>query len=110
MRIEAVIEKTHKSLRQTYRTRRNNRTNKDINRLIQQFDNSQDIPRLDHGSTSDEASGDEMVFLARRRASLPSDQSVFFEQNRRRKFMAQFSDQVSTHHTDVFSEEDSAED
>lgn len=109
MRIEASIERARNSLRQQNKSSRNgsrtnsSRSNPELFKLTQHLEN-QDISLLDNnnlnnGNHSDSGSGDELIFLTRRRVSMPDgsfanmeEKDFFREQHRRRKFMAQFND------------------
>lgn len=105
MRIESSIDKVRRSLRQkssNTRSRVNNRPDPELMKLTQHLE-SQDFVNsvIDHGHHSDAGSGDELMFLTRRRVSMPDgsfnhleDKDFFREQHRRRKFMAQFNDSL----------------
>lgn len=97
MRIESSIEKARKTLRsqRPFRGRMNSRSETEIYKL------SQEAAAAAQGSNSDAGSGDELIFLTRRRVSMPDggsprqieeDTEHLQEQHRRRKFMAQFND------------------
>jgi hypothetical protein len=103
LRIESAIEKVRKSLRH----RKNSRDL--VNNKLAEAAAAQ--------QHSDPGSGDELIFLTRRRVSLPNGPSVhdldgrqfFKEQNRRLKFMAQFEDNASKNTNDsAYSDTDSS--
>lgn len=102
MRIEASIEKMRGLLRansnnKNHRAARfNSHSDAETEKLSQSME-AHDA--MHHANNSDAGSGDELVFLSRRRVSMPDgsfqhlqDKDFFKEQNRRRKFMAQFLD------------------
>lgn len=104
MRIESSIEKVRRSLRQhkSPSRSRSSRSEPELFKLSQHLE-SQDLVNtvIDNGHHSDAGSGDELIFLARRRVSMPDgsfsnmeEKDFFREQNRRRKFMAQFNDSL----------------
>ncbi|KAI8364060.1 acyl transferase/acyl hydrolase/lysophospholipase [Blakeslea trispora] len=98
MRIEFAIEKSLQMLRmnrKNAKNKKNARSDAEILKLSQQLENHE----LGHGNTSDAGSGDELLFLSRRRVSMPDgnfrsmdEKDAINEQHRRRKFMAQFID------------------
>lgn len=102
MRIESAIEKVRKSLRHRKNSsHRHDDSNNQHNRLLLEEAAAQNAHNSDPGS------GDELIFLTRRRVSLPngsaslmqgknSNDDFFKEQNRRLKFMAQFEDTSNT--------------
>ncbi|CEP17561.1 hypothetical protein [Parasitella parasitica] len=103
MRIESSIEKVRKMVRMSSNknsraaSRSNSQHDTENEKLSQYFDSQENINNYSHHS--DAGSGDELVFLSRRRVSMPDgssqhlqDKDFFREQNRRRKFMAQFLD------------------
>lgn len=107
MRIESSIEKVRRSLHQhkPTRSRISSRSGAELFKLTQHLE-SQDLVNsviTDHGHHSDAGSGDELMFLSRRRVSMPDgsfnnieDKDFFKEQHRRRKFMAQFNDSLDS--------------
>ncbi|KAL7308885.1 hypothetical protein PS15m_011024 [Mucor circinelloides] len=102
MRIEASIEKVRRLLRANSNNK-NNRAGRfnslsdaETEKLTQHMEAHDAIQ---YANNSDAGSGDELAFLSRRRVSMPDgsfqhlqDKDFFKEQNRRRKFMAQFLD------------------
>ncbi|KAI9487025.1 MAG: acyl transferase/acyl hydrolase/lysophospholipase [Benjaminiella poitrasii] len=95
MRIESAIEKARKS------SRNSSRKSQENNKFSEKHCHD---PSLVDGINKSDAdnSGDELMFLSRRRVSLPDgtfhcleDTEYFMEQNRRRKFMAQFVDSAN---------------
>lgn len=98
MRIESSIEKARKALRiqRPSRGRINSRSETELCKLSH---GAVDAAANNLGSNSDAGSGDELIFLTRRRVSMPDrspshmeDMDHIQEQHRRRKFMAQFND------------------
>lgn len=102
MRIEASIEKMRGLLRANANNKNNRAGRFNSHSDVETEKLSQSIEAHDamnHANNSDAGSGDELVFLSRRRVSMPDgsfqhlqDKDFFKEQNRRRKFMAQFLD------------------
>lgn len=101
MRIESCIEKVRRLLRTSPKNSRVGRFNSHSDVAIEKL--SQNLEHHDttnnYANNSDAGSGDELVFLSRRRVSMPDgsfqhlqDKDFVKEQNRRRKFMAQFLD------------------
>ncbi|KAI8346367.1 acyl transferase/acyl hydrolase/lysophospholipase [Choanephora cucurbitarum] len=98
MRIEFSIQKARKVLRMNRKNAKNKKSihpESELLRLSQQLDSYE----AGHGNTSDAGSGDELLFLSRRRVSMPDgdfrsmdERDVASEQSRRQKFVAQFID------------------
>lgn len=109
MRIEASIERARKALREqkpvnSNRGYVNSRSEPELYKLSQHMEphDSLDSSIIHNEHHSDAGSGDELIFLTRRRVSMPDgsfsnmeDKDFFREQHRRRKFMAQFNDSSS---------------
>ncbi|KAI8889655.1 patatin-domain-containing protein [Backusella circina FSU 941] len=109
MRIEATIEKSRKAIQKEHKTlsRANSQRESDIQKLSQHFDDVNKVIITGGNTSDDAASGDELMFLSRRRVSMPDgafggdqDRDFFLEQSRRRKFMSQFSDKKSSRRND----------
>ncbi|KAI8997698.1 acyl transferase/acyl hydrolase/lysophospholipase [Pilobolus umbonatus] len=98
LRIESAIEKAKKSLRQSSK-QDYSVTNKDFSRITS-LPMEELAAEINAGNTSDVGSGDEIKFLSRRRLSMPDaalsshnvQKEFYKEQNRRRRFMAQFTE------------------
>ncbi|RCH81365.1 hypothetical protein CU098_000335 [Rhizopus stolonifer] len=115
MRIEFSIEKARRALRIAHKNKReNSRSESELLKLSQHLENQD----LTHGNISDAGSGDEMMFLSRRRVSMPGaslvpieDKDMIDEHNRRRKFMAQFVDSakegINTTQSSLYPDSDS---
>lgn len=99
MRIEASIEKVRKALRGSTKAAHMSSDNcLEIEQLESLHPESMDTTNTHSSNTSDAGSGDELIFLSRRRCSMPDgsfkplkDKDFYKEQNRRRRFMAQFT-------------------
>ncbi|KAI8975178.1 hypothetical protein BDF20DRAFT_590637 [Mycotypha africana] len=109
MRIESAIEKVRKSLRSS--SRREDRNRKQQHNTADVLNNKLNVALSDeygNSNNSDAGSGDELMFMARRRLSMPNgslsshqssdqlpnsitDKELLHEQKKRRRFMAQFS-------------------
>jgi hypothetical protein len=100
MRIEASIEKVRKALRDSAKASRGrvDSYSESEHQKQAQYPETVDTTNAHAANNSDAGSGDELIFLSRRRRSMPDgsfqtlqDKDFYKEQNKRRRFMAQFA-------------------